>query len=133
MPEGLARAMVTMLMDWRPAVDVIVVADSVRRPELVADLASGLSRFLRKPVVGRWAVLDESVPPDRGATNAARRVAAVSRRSGLRLDEPDAVRGRRVLLVDDLSVTGWTLTLAGSSLHDAGADAVLPLVLGVGT
>jgi ATP-dependent DNA helicase RecQ len=36
-----------------------------------------------------------------------------------------------VLLVDDQVVTGWTLTLAASALRQAGATAVLPLVLAV--
>jgi ATP-dependent DNA helicase RecQ len=34
-----------------------------------------------------------------------------------------------VLLVDDQVATGWTVTLAARALHDAGATAVLPLVL----
>ncbi len=130
-PDSLARAMVTMLQDWQPRVDVLVVAESERRPQLVADLAAGLSRFLRLPVVGRWAVVDPTVGPDRGATNSAQRVAAVGRRCTLRLDDPDAVRDARVLLVDDRLVTGWSLTLAAAALQDAGAAAVVPLVLGV--
>ncbi|WP_377319940.1 RecQ family ATP-dependent DNA helicase [Pimelobacter simplex] len=130
-PVPLAQAMVTMLRDWQPQVDAIVVAESERKPQLVADLAAGLSRFLGVPVVGRWAVVDLSVGPDRGATNSAQRVAAVSRRCALQLDEPDAVRERRVLLVDDRLVTGWSLTLGADALHAAGAAAVLPLVLGV--
>jgi ATP-dependent DNA helicase RecQ len=130
-PDGLARAMVAMLRDWQPQVDAIVVAESERKPQLVADLASGLSRFLQVPVVGRWAIVDLSVGPDRGATNSAQRVAAVSRRCALQLDDPAAVEGRRVLLVDDRLVTGWSLTLAADALHAAGAAAVVPLTLGV--
>jgi ATP-dependent DNA helicase RecQ len=34
-----------------------------------------------------------------------------------------------VLLVDDLVDTGWTLTVAAKLLREAGAPAVLPLVL----
>ena len=34
-----------------------------------------------------------------------------------------------VLLVDDLVVTGWSLTLAARALREAGATAVLPLAL----
>jgi ATP-dependent DNA helicase RecQ len=34
-----------------------------------------------------------------------------------------------VLLVDDRVVTGWTLTVAARALRQAGATAVLPLVL----
>lgn len=130
-PDSLARAMVAMLQDWQPQVEAIVVAESERRPQLTADLAAGLSRFLHLPVVGRFAVVDPTVGPDRGATNSAQRVAAVSRRCALRLDEPDAVRDARVLVVDDRLVTGWSLTLAAAALHEAGAAAVVPLVLGV--
>jgi ATP-dependent DNA helicase RecQ len=36
-----------------------------------------------------------------------------------------------VLLVDDLVVTGWTLTLAARALRSAGASDVLPLTLAV--
>ncbi|GAA3819561.1 RecQ family ATP-dependent DNA helicase [Nocardioides panacisoli] len=128
-PEHLARAMVTVLGDWRPAVDGIVVTESVTRPGLLEDLADGLSRYLHRPVLGRWVVRDPSVPPGRGATNSAQRVAAVNRRCALDVD--DRVRGARVLLVDDVVVTGWSLTLAAAALHDAGAEAVLPVTLAV--
>jgi ATP-dependent DNA helicase RecQ len=36
-----------------------------------------------------------------------------------------------VLLVDDLVDSGWTMTLAGRVLRQAGAPAVLPLALAV--
>lgn len=130
-PDGIARAMVSMLQDWRPAVDAIVVADSIRRPALVEDLAAGLSRFLQVPIVGRWAVVDPSVAPDRGATNSAQRVAAVGRRCGLELMDPGSVSGRRVMFVDDIWVSGWTATLAGVALHAAGAISVTPLTLAI--
>ncbi len=128
-PDGIARAMVGMLQDWRPEVDSIVVAESEQRPQLTADLAAGLSRFLQVPVVGRWAVVDPTVGPERGATNSAQRVAAVQRRCALRLDEGASVDGARVLLVDDRTVTGWSITLGAVALYAAGAAGVVPLVL----
>ncbi|WP_340537825.1 RecQ family ATP-dependent DNA helicase [Nocardioides sp. GXZ039] len=128
-PDGLARAMVEVLMDWRPQVDGLVFVESVRRPTLTADLARNLSRFLKKPVLGRYAVVDPDVEPGRGAMNSAQRVAAVGRRFALELDEP--VEGRAVLLVDDLVVTGWTLTRAAAALRARDATAVLPLTLAV--
>ncbi|HWU23618.1 MAG TPA: DEAD/DEAH box helicase [Nocardioides sp.] len=130
-PDHLARAMVTMLQDWRPRVDAIVAVESERRPQLVADLVGGLSRFLQVPVVGRFAIVDPQVPPEKGATNSAQRVAAVRRRSALRLEDGVDLSGRWVLLVDDRIGTGWTLTLAGVELHAAGASGVVPLVLAV--
>jgi ATP-dependent DNA helicase RecQ len=127
-PVPLVKAVIEVLGEWRPAVDAIVHVDSARRPTLVADLADGLSRFLRVPLVGTYAIVDESVEPERGAVNSAQRVAAVGRRFSLRADVPP---GARVLLVDDLVGSGWTLTLAAKALREAGAAAVLPLTLAV--
>jgi ATP-dependent DNA helicase RecQ len=124
-PEGLVRAVVEVLHDWRPHVDGIVVVESETRPTLTADLADGLSRFLKKPVVGRWAIVDPTVEPGRGAMNSAQRVAAVTRRYRLDAEVP----GGPVLLVDDQVVTGWTVTIAAAALREAGATDVLPLVL----
>ena len=129
-PVPLVRAVVEVLGDWRPRVDGIVVVESVSRPTLTADLADGLSRYLRVPVLGRWAVVDPDVVPGQGAMNSAQRVAAVGRRFALEA-EPGALEGRSVLLVDDLVVTGWTLTLAARALRAAGAADVLPLALAV--
>jgi ATP-dependent DNA helicase RecQ len=124
-PDGLARAVVEVLLDWRPPVEGIVVVESATRPTLTADLADGLSRFLKKPIVGRWAIADPSVEPGHGSMNSAQRVAAVSRRYRLEADVPAGP----VLLVDDQVATGWTLTLAARALREAGATQVLPLAL----
>jgi ATP-dependent DNA helicase RecQ len=126
-PVPLVRAIVEVLQDWRPPVEGIVVVESATRPTLVADLADGLSRYLRLPVVARYAIVDESVAPRQGAMNSAQRVAAVGRRYDLVGDVPAGP----VLLVDDLVVTGWTLTMAARALRRAGATEVRPLVLAV--
>lgn len=125
-PVPLVNAVIEVLGDWRPPVDGLVVVESVRRPMLTEDLAAGLSRYLRVPVLGRWAVVDPDVLPGQGAANSAQRVAAVGRRAALRAEVP---AGSRVLLVDDLVVTGWTLTLAARAIRQAGAAEVRPLVL----
>ena len=124
-PDGLARAVVEVLHDWRPQVDGIVLVESVTRPTLTADLADGLSRFLERPVVARWAIVDPTVEPGQGAMNSAQRVAAVTRRYRLEGEVPAG----QVLLVDDQVATGWTVTLAARALREAGATGVLPLVL----
>ncbi|WP_370250306.1 DEAD/DEAH box helicase [Nocardioides sp.] len=130
-PPQLARAMVTVLQDWAPRVDGLVVVESATRPGVVEDLAAGVGRTLGRRVVGRWALVDPGVRPGQGAANSAQRVAAVMRRGALRLDPGIDVTGRRLLLIDDLVVTGWTLTCAGAALREAGAEAVLPLALAV--
>ena len=125
-PVPLVRAVVEVLGDWRPAVSAIVAVESETHGALVDDLAAGLSRYLKVPVVGRFAIVDPDVRPGQGATNSAQRVAAVRRRFALHADVPS---GAGVLLVDDRVGTGWTLTLAARALYDAGAERVFPLAL----
>ncbi|HEU5036346.1 MAG TPA: DEAD/DEAH box helicase [Nocardioides sp.] len=130
-PVPLVKAVIEVLGDWRPPVDGIVVVESASRPTLTADLADGLSRHLRVPVVGRWAIVDPDVAPGQGAANSAQRVAAVGRRYALHTDDaPSSWAGRRILLVDDLVVTGWTLTMAARAVRAAGAAEARPLALG---
>ena len=126
-PVPLVKAVIEVLGDWRPTIEGIVVVESATRPTLTVDLADGLSRYLRVPVLGRYAIADPGVEPGQGAMNSAQRVAAVGRR--FRLDS-DPLEGRSVLLVDDLVVSGWTMTLAARAARQAGAAAVLPLALG---
>ena len=129
-PPSLARAVLEVMKDWsgewtaRP--EAIVYVESATRPTLTRDLAEGVARVMQIPVVGRYAIVDPDVPPGKGAMNSAQRVAAVGRRFDLDADVPAAP----VLLVDDLVVSGWTLTLAARALTAAGATAVLPLALG---
>ncbi len=129
-PPALAQAVMEVMKDWAPAwasrPDAIVVVESETRPTLTRDLADGLSRVMQVPVVGTWAIRDRSVPPRAGQTNSAQRVAAVRRRGGLDAEVPV---GATVLLVDDQVATGWTLTVAATAIREAGASAVLPLVL----
>jgi ATP-dependent DNA helicase RecQ len=125
-PVPLVRAVVEVLGDWRPPVDGIVVVESATHPTLTADLADGLSRFLKVPLVGRYAIVDPDVVPGQGAANSAQRIAAVGRRFDL---QADIAEGSRILLVDDRVGTGWTLTLAARAIRSAGAAEVRPLVL----
>ena len=129
-PPALRQAVMDVMKDWAPEwsarPDAIVVVESATRPTLTRDLADGLAHVMQLPVVGTWAVRDHSVPPRAGQTNSAQRVAAVRRRGGLDAEVPP---GATVLLVDDQVATGWTLTVAAAAIRDAGASAVLPLVL----
>jgi ATP-dependent DNA helicase RecQ len=124
-PVALVKAVVEVLGDWRPRVAAIAYVESATRPTLTADLAEGLSRYLKVPVVARYAIVDPDVAPGQGSMNSAQRVAAVGRRFALQGDVPAGP----VLLVDDLVVTGWTLTRAAHALRAAGATEVLPLAL----
>jgi ATP-dependent DNA helicase RecQ len=129
-PVPLVKAVVEVLGDWQPRVGGIVYVESATRPTLTRDFAEGLSRYLRVPVLGSWAIVDPDVAPGQGAANSAQRVAAVGRRFSLHAEVPP---GADVLLVDDRIATGWTVTLAARALLAAGAGSVSPLVLATTT
>ncbi len=127
-PDDVVEALVAVLGRWRSAWAVrpvaVVPMPSRGRPELVRSIAERLA------VVGRMPVLEmlESVGPRPQADVASgARAAAVSQSLRVRADAPDP--GGPVLLVDDVSVSGWTLTVAVARLREAGVEAVLPLVL----
>lgn len=130
LPEPLRRPVLETLDDWAPRVDGVVVIHSAARPLLVEHLAGGVARRLGVRVVGR-VLPDPARPAGRHDVNSAQRLVGVSAR--LSLDLSAAARaglpGRSILLVDDSTDTGWTLTVAARLLRQAGASRVLPFVL----
>jgi len=129
LPANLRPAVRTVLEAWAPQVDVVVAVASASRGALVEHLAAGTARLLGVPLLGAFVPTDA---PARHDVNSAQRLSDVLRHLDLPADVADGVAGRRVLLVDDRSDTGWTLTVAGRLLRRAGASDVLPFVLGVG-
>lgn len=117
----------------RLLVDGVVAVRSATRPRLTFHLANGLSSYLGKPLIGAVGPVPGREEPGRHDVNSATRLAGVAGR--LQLELSDAARaglaGRRVLLVDDYTESGWTLTVAARLLRQAGAAAVHPFVLGV--
>ena len=125
----LRHALVQVLDAWDIAggqPDGLVVIGSASRPQLVAHLGDGLARYLGVPVLTTFDVLDPDAPSPHDV-NSAQRLRAVARRH--RLADPAAVDGRRVLLLDDRTDTGWTLAVCAQALRQAGATAAYPLVL----
>jgi ATP-dependent DNA helicase RecQ len=127
-PVPLRHAVVQVLQGWdlpeRP--DGIVAIGSTSRPQLVAHLAEGLSLFLQMPLLTRFSVTGPGLPGE-GAANSAQRLRVVAER--YTLEDPSAVEGRRVLLIDDRTTTGWTLAVTSRALRRAGAIEVHPVVL----
>ncbi|RCV56992.1 RecQ family ATP-dependent DNA helicase [Marinitenerispora sediminis] len=130
--DPVFRALVTVLAAWpwseRPA--GVLAMPSRTRPRMIGDLAARLAEVGRLVPLG---TLDYARPEGPGPRrhNSAQRLASLwhafavsdDLRAGL------ASLGGPVLLVDDHVDTGWTLTVAARLLREAGAPAVLPLVL----
>ena len=133
LPQGLRSAVLTVLDAWGPQVDGVVLVRSAARPQLVEHLAAGIARHLSVPLVGAIAPAAGN-GPGRHDVNSAQRLAGIHRRLELDLSEAATagLSGRCVLLVDDRSDSGWTLTVGARLLRQAGAGQVLPFVLATG-
>ena len=138
LPVALRGAVERVLTDQLAAVaaaggrvEGVVVVASATRPQLVMHLARGVAHLAQVPLVGAVAPAPD-LPPGRHDVNSATRLAGVHRRLRLDLDDAagEGLPGRSVLLVDDWTDTGWTLTVAARLLRRAGAAAVHPFVLG---
>ncbi|WP_455836754.1 RecQ family ATP-dependent DNA helicase [Pseudarthrobacter siccitolerans] len=140
---GMLQACVQVLREWgagdartpgwsgvgRPA--AIVSIPSRSKPQLVESLARGISEIGRIPYLGGLQPAHGGPTGGRGG-NSAYRLAGVWDRLvvGPELEAGlGELNGQTVMLIDDLADSRWTLTVAGRALRQAGAGAVLPLVL----
>ena len=108
----------------------VVVVDSRTRPHMVRRLGHAVAAQLGAQPLGVVG-LGSQEPPQHDVGSAFR-LAQVARSLTLRgwsAQTLDELRERVVVLVDDWSDSGWTLTLAASLLREAGAEAVHPFVL----
>jgi ATP-dependent DNA helicase RecQ len=127
--DDLVQAAVKVLASWDWAIrpTAVLALDSDRHPRLISSLARELARLGRLTDLGTLQYAPERRPVT--AANSAYRVAALNG-SWLAPDpELVAAAGGPVLLIDDLSDTGWTLTMAARVVRAAGAPDVLPFAL----
>ncbi|MFE4176022.1 RecQ family ATP-dependent DNA helicase [Streptomyces sp. NPDC056909] len=146
-PDDVVNAVVSVLADWakgpggwasgaadappRP-VGIVTVA-SRSRPRLVGTLGDRISRIGRMPLLGTVEYGPAAGDTHISRTNSAQRVRALHESLTVPPELAGALAsaGGPVLLVDDLSDSGWTLAVAARLLRKAGAKGVFPLVLAV--
>ncbi|WP_309615170.1 RecQ family ATP-dependent DNA helicase [Salinibacterium sp.] len=122
---AMLAACVRVLADWgwaeRPV--GVVAMPSRSHPQLIDSVAQGLAAAGRLTYLGS---LEYAAPPQGGpGGNSAFRLAQVFDAFAV----PFAVPGGPILLVDDLSDSRWSLTVASRLLLRAGAGGVLPFTL----
>ncbi|MEU0988337.1 RecQ family ATP-dependent DNA helicase [Streptomyces sp. NPDC005953] len=145
-PDDVAQAVVTVLADWAkgpggwasgmadaPARPIGVVTVASRsRPELVGSLGARIAEVGRLPLLGSVAYTPEGMESRPSRTNSAQRVRTLYDAFVVPPGLAEALSGGGpVLLVDDISESGWTLAVAARLLLKAGATGVFPLVLAV--
>lgn len=127
--DDLVAAAVKVLAswDWAQRPTAVMALDSDRHPSLVSSLSRELARLGRLTDLGTLHYSPARRPAT--AANSAYRVAALD--GAWLAPDPGRVAavGGPVLLVDDLSDSGWTLTMAARVVRAAGAPAVLPFTL----
>jgi ATP-dependent DNA helicase RecQ len=146
-PDDVVKAVVTVLADWAKAPDGwatgapdarprpvgVVTVPSRTRPQLVRSLGDRISAVGRLPLLGSLGYTDETAELHLPRSNSAQRLRALSGA----LTVPPALAAALqeadgpVLLVDDMTESGWTLAVASRLLLRSGAKGVLPLVLAV--
>ena len=132
-PGDLVKALVAVLAAWdwpqRPA--GVVTLPSRTRPQLITSLGGRIAAIGRLPLLGSLCYTGPGPGPRQ--FNSPQRLQAVWRELALPGPVRDAVAGAGgpVLVIDDQIDSGWTMTVAAKLLREAGAPAVLPLVLAV--
>ncbi|HEY5318110.1 MAG TPA: RecQ family ATP-dependent DNA helicase [Solirubrobacteraceae bacterium] len=106
-------------------VDWVSSVPCARSGEVIARLAERLAEELAVPYV-ELVARAEARPPQREMANAVQRAANVRGAFAISGRPPP---GTGVLL-DDRRNSGWTLAMVGGQLRRAGAERVVPLVLG---
>ena len=125
--DQLVDASATLIAErWRPdpRPTWVTYVPSLRRPELVADLANRLAATLGLPCRAVVRKRRET-QPQKELENSVQQHSNVE---GAFMIE-GAMPAGPVLLIDDTVDTRWTLAEVAALLRDAGAEAVHPFVL----
>jgi ATP-dependent DNA helicase RecQ len=130
-PVVAAAIKVLAAWDWAQRPAGIVTLPSRTRPELITSLGRRLAEVGQLPYLGALAYAGDGPGPRRH--NSAQRLASLWSAFEVPDEVRDALGGLDgpVLAVDDRVDTGWTMTVAARLLREAGAPAVLPVVLAV--
>jgi ATP-dependent DNA helicase RecQ len=124
--DVFVRAAVDVLAAWgwdtRPV--AVMGLDSQRHPVLIGSVVDRLAELGKLTNLGILRYAQGRRPVT--AANSAYRVAALH--DSWEVPDLGGVTGP-VLLVDDVTDSGWTLTMAARVLRQAGAPAVLPFAL----
>ena len=130
-PEPVLQAVIELLARWRRnwgARPVAVVAmPSAQHPKLVRSLASHVAALGRLPLLDALQLKDSAaITPAADAASGAKVAALIG---ALSLRPEVELPAGPLLLIDARLRSGWSVTVAAALLRDAGASAVLPLVL----
>lgn len=120
-PAAVVEAAVAAARTLRPT--LVTFVPSFRNHQAVSSLANQVADALQVPFLRVIRQVRETLPQKEQLNSNHQ---ARNRDGAFQVE--NSVKGR-VLLVDDMVDSGWTFTVLGALLRDAGAAAVLPLAL----
>lgn len=128
--NDLIGACVELVQRWqpRPAPAWVTCIPSLRHPELVPDFARRLAQALGLPFHPTLQKTAER-PEQKTMANSAQQARDLDGAIAIPTPLPATLRGRPVLLVDDMVDSRWTMTVAAWLLSRDGSGAVWPLAL----
>jgi ATP-dependent DNA helicase RecQ len=133
LPPDVFAAVVKVLAawDWERRPGAVVAIGSRTRPRLVGSFARRLAEVGRLEFLGELPRIGGGPSGAGAVSNSVQRLAAVHGGFAVGAELADGLRriDAPVLLVDDVVNSGWTMTVTGRLLRQAGATAVLPLAL----
>ncbi len=128
--EELVRGVTAMLKRWpwesRPT--WVTWVPSRSRPDVVPALAGEIGSLGKLPVADVVRRVEPDRPPQAGMGNSAHQIGNVWDAFSVSAPDGGWPRGP-VLLLDDEWASGWTMTVVGARLREAGAGPVFPAVL----
>lgn len=108
-------------------IDAVVAVPSLRRPTLVPDFAERLAYALKVPFVDGAVRKTAEGVAQKTLHSSALQVKNI--RDTIEVAKPGLIKGKTVLLVDDMVDSGWTFAVIASELARAGAKVVYPFAL----
>jgi len=124
----IAEAAVEFIMGWAPKVDAIVAVPPSRKRayQPVVEIAKAIGRLLSVPVDLAAIVKAKDTPELKNVFDFKERTTALQ---GVFKVNEKAVRGKRILLVDDLYRSGATASIVAKALIASGATTVYMLAM----
>jgi ATP-dependent DNA helicase RecQ len=110
----------------REGIECVVAVPSLRRPDLVPDLARGLAQELG---ISYCEVVRKTAPgqEQKALLNSVQQQRNIEQ--SIKVVNAELIRGKNILLVDDMVDSGWTFTVIASKLIQEGAAKVYPFAL----
>lgn len=123
----LADAAAAYIAKWKPDIDLIipVTPSKVRAKQPVFLVGAEIAKRIKVPFSSDYVTRREALPELKNVSREER----VKLLKGAHDIQKDKVKGRKILLFDDLFQSGSTMSAITAALLDAGAKQVVALTL----